>query len=114
MYALPPTGAAGWRPPPATCAGPREFLHYRHALEQGRLIATKAVEGTARHLLGDRLDITGARWGLTGAEAILKLRAVISNGDLEAYWTFHTDRERHRLRQARHQDKFEKVEGGHS
>ena len=29
----------------------------------------------------DRLDITGARWGLAGAEAILKLRAIKANGD---------------------------------
>lgn len=27
--------------------------------------------------------------GLAGAEAILKLRALISNGDLDAYWSFH-------------------------
>ena len=33
------------------------------------------------------MDITGARWGLEGAEAILKLRAVIATGDFDAYWT---------------------------
>jgi hypothetical protein len=27
-----------------------------------------------RHLVGDRLDITGVRWDLHGAEAVLKLR----------------------------------------
>ena len=36
------------------------------------------------------MDITGARWGLEGAEAILKLRAVIANGDFEDYWRFHS------------------------
>ncbi len=35
------------------------------------------------------MDITGARWGLEGAEAILKLRALIATGDFEAYWRFH-------------------------
>jgi hypothetical protein len=44
-------------------------------------IATGVIEGACRHLIGDRLDITGARWGLDGAEAVLTLRAVISNGD---------------------------------
>ena len=29
------------------------------------------------------MDLTGARWGLHGAEAILKLRALHSNGDFE-------------------------------
>ena len=32
------------------------------------------------------MDITGARWGLEGAEAILKLRALIATGDFEDYW----------------------------
>jgi hypothetical protein len=60
------------------------------------------VKGTARHPVGDRLEITGARWGLAGAEAILKLRAVISNSDLDRYRTFHIDHEQHRI----HQDRY--------
>ena len=44
-----------------------------------------------------RPDITGARWGLHGAEAILTLRAVISNGDFEEFWPFHLAREHQRL-----------------
>jgi hypothetical protein len=38
-------------------------------------------------MVKDRLDITGARWGLSRAEAVLKLRAVRANGDFDAYWT---------------------------
>ncbi|WP_190824658.1 hypothetical protein [Saccharopolyspora pogona] len=34
----------------------------------------------------DRLDISGARWGLDGAEAVLKLRTVTVNGHLDACW----------------------------
>jgi hypothetical protein len=41
----------------------REFLRYDQALEQGWPIATGVVEGTARYLVGDRLEITDARWG---------------------------------------------------
>jgi len=44
-----------------------------------------------------RLDITGARWRLPGAEAILTLRAVIANGDFDEYWRFHLAREHQRL-----------------
>jgi hypothetical protein len=58
-----------------------EFLRDDQALAAGWPIATGVIEGACRHLIGDRLDITGARWGLAGAEAILTLRAVISNGD---------------------------------
>jgi hypothetical protein len=35
----------------------------------------------------------------------LSSNALISNGDLDTYWTFHTDREHQRLHQARHQGK---------
>jgi len=31
------------------------------------------------------MDITGARWSVQGAEAVLKLRALFSNGDFDAY-----------------------------
>ncbi len=58
-----------------------DCLHYDQALAAGWPIATGVIEGAARHLIGDRLDITGSRWGLRGAEAILRLRAVIDNGD---------------------------------
>jgi hypothetical protein len=60
-------------------------------------IATGVIEGACRHLIGDRLDITGARWGLQGAETVLTLRAVISNGDFEDYWRYHLTREHQRL-----------------
>lgn len=92
-------------PPPAgkvaTChrylTGHLDRLHHDTALNNGWPIATGAVEGACRHLIADRLEITGARWGLTGAEAILQLRALITNGDFEGYWTFHTAREHQRL-----------------
>jgi hypothetical protein len=75
----------------------REFLRYDQALDAGWPIATGVIEGACRHLIADRLSITGARWGLDGAEAILALRAVISNGDFEEYWRFHLACEHQRL-----------------
>jgi hypothetical protein len=77
--------------------GRREFLHYDHALEAGWPIATGVIEGACRHLIADRLSVGGARWGLDGAEAVLTLRAVISNGDFEEYWRFHLECEHQRL-----------------
>ena len=35
------------------------------------------------------LDITGARWSLKGAEAILKLWSLKSSGNFNDYWLFH-------------------------
>src|SRR2546422_3277688 len=45
----------------------------------------------------DRMNLTGARWGLTGAEAVLRLRALRSSNDFDAYWKFHEDRKSTRL-----------------
>jgi hypothetical protein len=78
-------------------AGKDEYLRYDQALAAGWPIATGVIEGACRHLIGDRLDITGARWGLQGAEAVLTLRAVITNGDFDEYWRFHLAREHQRL-----------------
>lgn len=81
-------------------------MHYDRALAAGWPIATGVIEGACRHLIADRLDISGARWGLDGAEAVLKLRAVFSNGDFNIYWPFHIAREHERVHQNSHQDKY--------
>ena len=60
------------------------------------------IEGACRHLVKDRMDITGARWGLDSAEAVLKLRALISNGDLDAYWSYHLSQEHQRVHKTRY------------
>jgi hypothetical protein len=71
-------------------------LRYDQALAAGLPIATGVIEGACRHLVKDRMDITGARWGLDQAEAILKLRSLKVSGDLQAYWAFHFRREHKR------------------
>jgi hypothetical protein len=77
-------------------------LDYRTALTAGWPIATGVIEGACRHLVKDRMDITGARWGLVGAEAVLKLRAVVTNGDLNDYWTWHLKQEHQRIHRNRY------------
>lgn len=83
------------------------YLDYATALEEGWPIATGVIEGACRHLVKDRMDITGARWGLEGAEAVLKLRAVVSNGDFEEYWRYHVQREHLRVHAVRYRDALE-------
>jgi hypothetical protein len=80
------------------------YLDYPTALKEGWPIATGIIEGACRHLVKDRMDITGARWGLAGAEAILKLRAIKANGDFDAYWQYHLTQERHHVHEARYHD----------
>ena len=72
-------------------------LKYDEALEAGFPIASGIIEGACRHLINDRLDITGARWGLNGAESLLKLRSLKSSGDFEKYWRFHKQQSKKRL-----------------
>jgi hypothetical protein len=72
------------------------YLHYAQFLADGLPIATGVIEGACRYLVQDRMGITGARWGLAMAEAVLKLRAVRTSGDWDAYWRFHLRREHDR------------------
>jgi Uncharacterised protein family (UPF0236) len=78
------------------------YLDYPTALKEGWPIATGVIEGACRHLVKDRMDITGARWGLPGAEAILKLRALRCNGHFDSYWRYHLAQERRRIHQTRY------------
>jgi len=81
----------------------KPYLDYPTALAQGWPIATGVIEGACRHLVKDRMDITGARWSLPGAEAILKLRALTSNGDFDRYWAWHLAQEQQRVHTSRYQ-----------
>jgi hypothetical protein len=53
------------------------------------------------------MDIAGARWGLTSAEAVLLLRAVIDNGDFDDYWRYHVQLDHQREHASRYQAAFD-------
>ena len=72
------------------------YLDYPTALANGWPIATGVIEGACRHLVADRLEITGARWGLDTAQAILTLRAITTNSDFDDYWRYHQQQEHDR------------------
>ncbi len=80
------------------------YLDYPKALAAGWPIATGVIEGAVRHVVRDRMDVTGARWSVDGAEAVLKLRAVRTNGDWDAYWRHHLAQERKRIHESRYAD----------
>lgn len=69
------------------------YLKYDQYLKRGFPIATGVIEGACRHLIKDRMDLTGARWSLHGAEAVLRLRSIKSSGDFTDYWKFHEQHE---------------------
>ena len=82
----------------------KPYLRYDVCLEKGFPIATGVVEGACRHLVKDRLDLTGARWTLRGAEAVLRLRALRSCDDFDEYWGFHEGIEHQRNHQRKYAD----------
>ncbi len=81
----------------------KAYLRYHEYLRAGMPIASGVIEGACRSLIKDRMDLTGARWGLAGGEAVLRLRALRASGDLDDYLDFHSKRELQR----NHLDKFD-------
>jgi hypothetical protein len=57
-------------------AARRHLLRYKECRERGLPIGSGAIEGGIRFIGKDRLDRTGMRWKVSGAEAILQLRCV--------------------------------------
>lgn len=96
------------REPVETCAtylkNKAPYLKYDRYLDLGFPIATGVIEGACRHLVKDRMDITGAKWRLTSAEAVLRLRALRSSNDFDEYWNFHETCEYKRNHQSLYQD----------
>ena len=75
----------------------RDRMKYDEYLAAGYPIGSGVVEGACRHLVKDRLERTGMRWLPSGAQAMLDLRATYLNGEWNAFWKFHTEREDQRL-----------------
>jgi hypothetical protein len=80
------------------------YLDYPRALAAGWPVATGVIEGACRHLVKDRMGITGARWSTDGAQAILWLRVIHANGDHDAYWNWHLRQEHQRNHLSRYSE----------
>jgi len=68
------------------------YMDYATYLARGWPIATGVIEGACRHLVKDRCELSGMRWTIDGAEALLHLRCVHENGDWDAYHAFRRRR----------------------
>src|SRR5260370_23926004 len=75
----------------------RKYMKYDEYLRQGLPIASGCVEGACKNLIKDRMERSGMRWSLTGAEAMIQLRSLYLSADLEDYWDFHLEQDRRRL-----------------
>ncbi len=65
-------------------------------MAKGYPVGSGVVEGACRHLVKDRMEL-GVHWSKAGAQAVLELRAVETNGDWNGFWRFHVGEESARL-----------------
>ncbi len=72
----------------------KEHMRYDICLARGYPIGSGVVEGACRNLINDRMELTGMRWSLNGAEAMIRLRSVDINEDWEDFWAFHRKKEK--------------------
>jgi hypothetical protein len=64
------------------------MMAYQDLIEADLVIASGIVEGTARYVVGERLDCSGMRWIPERAEALLHLRCIELNGEWERFFAW--------------------------
>jgi hypothetical protein len=75
----------------------REHMQYDEYLAAGYPIGSGVAEGACRHLVKDRMEQTGMRWTVEGAQALLNLRALYLNGDWPAFVASRIQKEQEAL-----------------
>ena len=73
----------------------KQFMRYDEYLAKGYPIGSGVVEGACGHLVKDRMEGSGMRWTVPGAQSMLNLRCVYLNDDWK---DFHDYRINERLR----------------
>jgi hypothetical protein len=69
-------------------------MRYDDYLRLGCPIATGVIEGACRHVIKDRMERAGMRWKIPGAQAMLNLRTIFTNGDWKAFQDFRIELEK--------------------
>lgn len=73
------------------------YMDYAACLAKGWPIASGVIEGACRHFVKDRMELSGMRWTESGAENLLRLRAIAENEDWDDYHLFRKQRRQQRL-----------------
>ena len=74
---------------------------YHEYLAAGYPIASGVIEGACRHVVVDRMEGTGMRWVMQGAQSMLGLRCIHINGDWDHFIKFHIEQEQQTLHPVR-------------
>lgn len=75
----------------------QQHMKYDEYLAAGLPIGSGVAEGACRHVVKDRLEQTGMRWTLRGAQSMLDLRSTYLNDDWQPYMQFYVDQEQDTL-----------------
>jgi hypothetical protein len=71
----------------------QEHMRYHEYLAAGYPIGSGVAEGACRHLVKDRLELTGMRWERQGAQSMLHLRAIYLNGEWDQFVKYRIEQE---------------------
>ena len=63
----------------------RAHMGYDEYLAAGYPIGSGVIEGACRHVVKDRMELSGMRWTVEGAQAMLYLRSIYLNGDWKEF-----------------------------
>ena len=75
----------------------RAWMRYDAYLAAGYPIGSGVIESTCGHTVKSRMEGTGRRWSIKGAESTLLLRSVYTSNDWDDYWRAHRKLEQERL-----------------
>ena len=67
----------------------RKWMKYDEYLDAGFPIGSGVVESACGHTVKSRMEGTGRRWSIKGAESILLLRSIYTSHDWDSYWYSH-------------------------
>ena len=71
----------------------QDHMRYDEYLAAGYPIGSGVAEGACRHLVKDRLELTGMRWERKGAQSMLHLRAIYLNGEWDQFVNYRIAKE---------------------
>jgi hypothetical protein len=71
----------------------QDHMRYDQYLAAGYPIGSGVAEGACRHLVKDRLELTGMRWERKGAQSMLHLRAIYLNGEWDQFVNYRIEKE---------------------
>jgi hypothetical protein len=63
----------------------KKYMRYDEYLKAGYPIGSGVIEGGCRHVVRDRMELSGMRWTVAGAQDMLRLRTTKLAGDWKAF-----------------------------